>query len=58
MNTKYVEFDTRKATLHIMDCLPSSIQSCLYTVRTKRGILSQVVVHRLGYNSDTFKGAE
>ena len=56
---KYVEFDTRKASLNLIPEDVNSVQSSLYTVRQKHStLLSLVVVHRLGYNADTFKGAD
>ena len=55
--TKTVLFDTRKAHLNLVE-KDDGIQSGNYTTRLKRGILSHVVVHRLGYNSDSFKGAD
>lgn len=57
--TKTVLFDTRKANLNIIPEDVNSVQSSLYIVRQKHStLLSSVVVHRLGYNSDTFKGAD
>ena len=56
---KYVEFDTRKANLNLIPEDVNSVQSSLYTVRRNYSmLLSQLVVHRIGYNSDTFKGAD
>jgi hypothetical protein len=56
---KYVEFDTRKANLNLIPEDINSVQSSLYTVRRNYSmLLSTLVVHRIGYNSDTFKGAD
>jgi len=52
-----IEFDTRKASLNLVS-ESSTIQSSLYTIRLGRDmLLNELVVYRLGYNSDAYKGA-
>ena len=52
-----IEFDTRKASLNLVS-EPSSIQSSLYTIRLGHDmLLNELVVYRLGYNADAYKGA-
>jgi len=52
-----IEFDTRKAHLNFTS-VPSTIQSSLYTIRLGHDmLLNELVVYRLGYNADAYKGA-
>jgi hypothetical protein len=58
MITRTIEFDTRKAKLNLTTELPSTIQSSLYTIRLGHDmLLNELVVYRLGYNADAYKGA-
>ena len=53
-----IEFDTRKAHLNFTS-VPSTIQSSLYTIRLGHDmLLNELVVYRLGYNADAYKGAQ